>query len=199
MFPSWKQDEDAVNTDANLFLLHQCLLVDHETQSGRWWGACQCQRPDKDVPLPLYKSLPHFPLWSEPGAFYLWVNLREKSNLSVAHLHSNHIKCDTLETDNFISLFSSSLQSSAGIWGQWEGKSPCFHATVRLFWGEQQFSKTCWINNKLALHKQCWEYSSLLRSVIDLLLMLDETPCFSLGTSATGLHYLLYPLSMYLK
>ncbi len=63
---------EAVNIeDANLFLLHRCLLVDHETQSGRWWSACQCQRPDKDMSLPLYKSPPTLPplLWSEPGTF----------------------------------------------------------------------------------------------------------------------------------
>lgn len=50
--------------DTNLFLLHQCLLVDHETQSGCWWSVCQCQRPNKDGPL--YKSL----CWrSEPMFF----------------------------------------------------------------------------------------------------------------------------------
>lgn len=52
-------DAKAANIeDANLFLPHRCLLVDHETQSGRWWSACQCQKPDKDVSLPLYKSSP---------------------------------------------------------------------------------------------------------------------------------------------
>lgn len=63
--------------DANLLLPHQCLLVDHETQSGRWWSACQCQRTDKDISLPLYKSPPLAAVeWT--WGFYLWVNLPGK-------------------------------------------------------------------------------------------------------------------------
>lgn len=174
--------------DANLFLPHQCLLVDHETQSGPWWSACQCQRPDKDVSLPLYKSLHRCRCGVNLGLFYLWVNLRAKSNLSTAHLHSSHIKCDVVETDNSISLFSRSLQSprrAVDIWGRWEGRSSCFHATPRILGGggssltrQAELTANCCFTGTV-IHKQCWEYSWLHRSVIDplrLLLMLDVTP-----------------------
>lgn len=136
---------------------------------------------------------------------------RAKSNLSTTHLHSSHIKCEVVETDNSISLFSRSLQGLPWIYGgQWEGRSSWFHATARLLGGGNG-SLTGWVNSKLlfftgsVIHKQCWEYSWLRCSVIDplrRLLILDVTPShpvFSLTTSATGLHYLLFPLSMCLK
>lgn len=69
--------------------------------------------------------------------FYLWVNLRAKSNLSMAHLHSSHIKCDVVETDNSISLFSRSLQSLKGSMGRWVFLFSCNSEATR---GKQQFN-----------------------------------------------------------
>lgn len=42
--------------------------------------------------------------------FLFWMNLWAKSNLSTAHLHSILIKCDVVEIDNFIRVFSRILQ-----------------------------------------------------------------------------------------
>lgn len=72
-------------------------------------------------------------LWSEPRFFffffsgvfffYLWVNLWAKSNLSTAHLHSSLIKCEVVETDNFIRVFSNVLESLLWIWNDWTGRT----------------------------------------------------------------------------
>lgn len=128
--------------DANLFLPRQCLLVDHETQSGRWWSACQCHKLDKDVCLPLYKSLRPCCCGVNLGLFYLWVNLGAKSNLSTAHLHSSLIKCDVVKTDNSISLFSRSLQSPcrALYWWGWQEERSLFSCNGTAAGGKQQFN-----------------------------------------------------------
>lgn len=93
------QDAYAENMeDANLFLPHQCLLVDHETQSGRWWSVCQRQRPDKDGPL--YKSLRRWCCGVNLGFFgggfwcgfffYFWVNLGEKQFVNCSSAFQPH-------------------------------------------------------------------------------------------------------------
>lgn len=72
--------------DANVFLLHQCLLVDHETQSGGWWSVCQCQRPDKDGPLYKYSAdgvNPGFFILFFFFLFYLWMNLLGKKQFVI--------------------------------------------------------------------------------------------------------------------
>lgn len=127
---------------ANLFLPRQSLLVDHETQSGRWWSACQCHKLDKDVCLPLYKSLHPCCCGVNLGLFYLWVNLGAKSNLSTAHLHSSHIKCDVVKTDNSIILFSRSLQSPcrALYWWGWQEERSLFSCNGTAAGGKQQFN-----------------------------------------------------------
>lgn len=150
--------------DASFPLLHQCLPVDHKTQSGRWWSACQCQTPDKDVSLPLYKSLhPLLLLRREPSALTSGRTAPAKSNLSTAHLHSDHIKCDVVETDNSAGLRESTVEM--GPW--WEGASCCFHAD----WGGGNSSLSTVV--VFVMLMQSRKYSSLCqRPVIDPLCLL---------------------------
>lgn len=101
----------------------------------------------------------------------------------MAHLHSSHIKCDVVETDNSISVFSRSLQSPQWIYGVNGKVGSCFHATARLL-GENssltrqaELTAHCCFTDSV-MHKQCWEYSSLHHSVIEplrLLLMFNVT------------------------
>lgn len=132
----------AVNIeDANLFLLHQCLLVDHETQSGRWWSSCQCQRPDKDMSLPLYKSPPPYccevnlgllPLGEPPGK-------KQFVNGSSA-FKPYQVRCGG-DWQLHQLILQESAVSALDIWGRWEGRSSCFHATARLLGGNSSLTR----------------------------------------------------------
>ena len=133
-----RDDAQAANIeDANLFLPHQCLLVDHETQSGRWWSACQCHGPDKDVSLPLYKSLHPccrgvnlglLPLGEPPGK-------KQFVNGSSA-FKPYQVRCGR-DWQLHQLILQESAESAADIWGRWEGGSSCFHAAARRrLWGE---------------------------------------------------------------
>ena len=192
--------------NANLLLPHQCLLVDHETQSGRWWSACQCHGPDKDVSLPLYKSLHPCCCGVNLGLFTSGWTSEQKAICQwlICIQAISSVMWSRLTTPSAYSL------GVCWVWrGRWEGGSSCFHATARLLGGNSSLTRQAELTafgcfSGSVMHQHFWEYSSLHRSVIDplcLQLMLNVTPSHPVShqlRQLTSPHYLLFPLSVYL-
>lgn len=170
--------------DANLFLPHQCLLVDHETQSGRWWSACQCQRPDKDVSLPLYKSLHPRCCGVNLGLLPLGEPPSKKQFVNGSSAFKPYQVWCGRDWQLHQLILLESAESAVDIWGRWEARTSCFHAIARLLGGNSSLTRQaeltalhCFAGS--VMHRQWWEYSSPHSSVIDplrLLLMLKVTP-----------------------
>lgn len=170
--------------DASLSLPRRCLLVDHETQSGRWWSACQCHRLDRDVSLPLYKSLHPCCCGVNLGLFLTsgWTSWQKAICQRLICIQAiSSMMWWRLTTP---SAYFPGACRALYRWGWREGRSACFHVTARLLVGnssltrQTEFPANCCFTGAV-IHKQDCEYSWLHCSVIDplcLLLMLDVTP-----------------------
>lgn len=189
---------NAVNIeDSNLLLMHQCLLVGHETKSGRWWSACQCQRPDKDVPLPLYKSLHPCCRRVNLGLFTSgWTSGQKAICQRLICIRAiSSVKRRRLTTPSAYSPGVCRVRCGyMGSMGRY--RSSWLHTTAGLLAGNG--SLTGWVNSKLSFQRTpdtqamlgifmteplCnWTTAPTANSRCD-----TFPPCFSLTTSATGL------------